>query len=119
MIVLFYIVTIACFMTGHFEYITLANSKPFTSPGSDIWWVWPFLAGLPVRRWHVRPDTRRAWFIAEMPQPSWASPRSSFPIPVLPSTARHLPVLRLTPSSSFIGSFLGDLVAMALMVAYS
>ena len=46
MIVLFYIVTIACFVTGHFG-DELASGKAFTSYfGNDVWWIWPFLAGL-------------------------------------------------------------------------
>lgn len=46
MVVLFYIVTIACFVTGHFG-DQLSTGKAFTSYfGNDIWWIWPLIAGL-------------------------------------------------------------------------
>ena len=46
MVVLFYIVTIACFVTGHFG-DQLSTGKAFTSYfGNDIWWIGPLIAGL-------------------------------------------------------------------------
>ena len=98
MIVLFYIVTIACFVTGHFG-DELASGKAFTSYfGNDVWWIWPFLAGLKfaagmsVLVYGVRQ------FIAEI--------TAAFPV------APNAVII------GFIGSFLGGLVAMALMVAF-
>ena len=100
MIVLFYVVTIACLVTGHFG-DTLANNKPFTSYfGNDVWWIWPFLAGLQfaagmsVLVYGVRQ------FIAEITAAFVASPRSSFQMHVLQSTALQSSHLHQTLSSS-------------------
>ena len=100
MIVLFYIVTIACFVTGHFG-DTLANGKPFTSYfGNDIWWIWPFLAGLQfaagmsVLIYGVRQ------FIAEITAAFVGISEKLIPDAVLPSTAPPSSRSRLTPSSS-------------------
>ena len=100
MVVLFYIVTLACFFTGHFG-DQLANGKAFTSYfGNDIWWIWPFLAGL------KSPPACPSWSTASVsssprsPLPSSASPRSSSRMPSRPWTAPPSSRLLLTPSSS-------------------
>lgn len=119
MIVLFYIVTIACFVTGHFG-DTLANGKPFTSYfGNDIWWIWPFLAGLQfaagmsVLIYGVRQ------FIAEITAAFVGISEKLIPDarPAVDCPA----IFPFAPDAviiGFIGSFLGGLVAMALMVAF-
>ena len=119
MIVLFYVVTIACLVTGHFG-DTLANNKPFTSYfGNDVWWIWPFLAGLQfaagmsVLVYGVRQ------FIAEITAAFVGISERLIPDarPAVDCPA----VFPFAPNAviiGFIGSFLGGLVAMALMVAF-
>ncbi|WP_281522908.1 PTS ascorbate transporter subunit IIC [Mogibacterium timidum] len=119
MIVLFYVVTIACLVTGHFG-DTLANGKPFMSYfGNDIWWVWPFLAGLQfaagmsVLIYGVRQ------FIAEITAAFVGISEKLIPDarPAVDCPA----IFPFAPNAviiGFIGSFLGGLVAMAAMVAF-
>ncbi|MBF0946345.1 MAG: PTS transporter subunit IIC [Atopobium sp.] len=119
MIVLFYVVTIACLVTGHFG-DTLANNKPFTSYfGNDMWWIWPFLAGLQfaagmsVLVYGVRQ------FIAEITAAFVGISEKLIPDarPAVDCPA----IFPFAPNAviiGFIGSFLGGLVAMALMVAF-
>ena len=119
LIVLFYVVTIACLVTGHFG-DTLANNKPFTSYfGNDMWWIWPFLAGLQfaagmsVLVYGVRQ------FIAEITAAFVGISEKLIPDarPAVDCPA----IFPFAPNAviiGFIGSFLGGLVAMALMVAF-
>ena len=119
MVVLFYIVTLACFFTGHFG-DQLANGKAFTSYfGNDIWWIWPFLAGLKfaagmsVLVYGVRQ------FIAEITAAFVGISEKLIPDakPAVDCPA----IFPFAPNAviiGFIGSFLGGLVAMALMVAF-
>ncbi len=119
MVVLFYIVTIACFVTGHFG-DTLATGKPFTSYfGNDLWFVWPFLAGLKfaagmsVLIYGVRQ------FIAEITAAFVGISEKLIPdaVPAVDCPA----IFPFAPNAviiGFIGSFLGGLVAMAFMVAF-
>ena len=119
MIVLFYVVTIACYATGHFG-DTLANGKSFMSYfGNDIWWVWPFLAGLQfaagmsVLIYGVRQ------FIAEITAAFVGISEKLIPDarPAVDCPA----IFPFAPNAviiGFIGSFLGGLVAMAAMVFF-
>jgi ascorbate PTS system EIIC component len=118
MIVLFYIVTIACFVTGHFE-DTLSSGKAFTSYfGNDIWWIWPFLAGLKFAagmsvliygvRQFIASITEAFVGISEKLIPD-AKPAVDCPA-IFPFAPNAVII-------GFIGSFLGGLVAMAAMVA--
>ena len=118
MIVLFYIVTIACFVTGHFG-DTLASGKAFTSYfGNDIWWIWPFLAGLKFAagmsvliygvRQFIASITEAFVGISEKLIPD-AKPAVDCPA-IFPFAPNAVII-------GFIGSFLGGLVAMAAMVA--
>ena len=119
MIVLFYIVTIACYATGHFG-DQLATGQAFTSYfGNDLWFVWPFLAGLKfaagmsVLIYGVRQ------FIAEITAAFVGISEKLIPdaVPAVDCPA----IFPFAPNAviiGFIGSFLGGLVAMALMVAF-
>ena len=111
MVVLFYIVTIACFVTGHFG-DELASGKPFTSYfGNDVWWIWPFLAGLKFAAgMSVLVEITAAFVgISEKLIPD-AKPAVDCPA-IFPFAPNAVII-------GFIGSFLGGLVAMALMVAF-
>ena len=119
MVVLFYIVTIACFLTGHFG-DQLSTGKAFTSYfGNDIWWIWPliaglkFAAGMSVLIYGVRQ------FIAEITaafvgisEKLIPSARPAVDCPAIFPFAPNAVIL------GFIGSFVGGLVAMAFMVAF-
>lgn len=119
MIVLFYIVTIACFVTGHFS-DELASGKPFTSYfGNDAWFIWPFLAGLQFAagmsvliygvRQFIAAITEAFVGISEKLIPD---ARPAVDCPAIFPFAPNAVII------GFIGSFLGGLVAMALMVAF-
>lgn len=119
MIVLFYIVTIACFVTGHFG-DTLSTGKPFTSLfGNDVWWLWPFLAGLKFAagmsvliygvRQFIEAITEAFVGISEKLIPD---ARPAVDCPAIFPFAPNAVII------GFIGSFLGGLFAMALMVAF-
>lgn len=117
MIVLFYIVTIACFVTGNFD--TEVGGKAISSYfGNDVWWIWPFLAGLKfaagmsVLIYGVRQ------FIAEITAAFVGISEKLIPDarPAVDCPA----IFPFAPNAviiGFIGSFLGGLVAMAGMVA--
>ncbi len=117
MIVLFYIVTIACFVTGNFD--TEVGGKAISASfGNDIWWIWPFLAGLKfaagmsVLIYGVRQ------FIAEITAAFVGISEKLIPDakPAVDCPA----IFPFAPNAviiGFIGSFLGGLVAMAAMVA--
>ena len=118
MIVLFYIVTIACLVTGHFN-DELASGKPFTSYfGNDVWWIWPFLAGLQFAagmsvliygvRQFIAAITEAFVGISEKLIPD---ARPAVDCPAIFPFAPNAVII------GFIGSFLGGLVAMAAMVA--
>ena len=101
MVVLFYIVTLACFFTGHFG-DQLANGKAFTSYfGNDVWWM----SGRSSLA-SSSPPACPSWSTASvssslrLPLPSSASPRSSSRMPSRPWTAPPSSRLLLTPSSS-------------------
>ncbi len=119
MIVLFYIVTIACLVTGHFN-DELASGKAFTSYfGNDVWWIWPFLAGLQFAagmsvliygvRQFIAAITEAFVGISEKLIPD---ARPAVDCPAIFPFAPNAVII------GFIGSFLGGLVAMALMVAF-
>lgn len=119
MIVLFYIVTIACFVTGHFG-DELASGKAFTSYfGNDLWFIWPFLAGLQFAagmsvliygvRQFIAAITEAFVGISEKLIPD---ARPAVDCPAIFPFAPNAVII------GFIGSFLGGLVAMALMVAF-
>jgi PTS system ascorbate-specific IIC component len=120
MIVLFYIVTIACYVTGHFD-DTLSTGSALTSLfGNDIWWIWPFLAGLQfaagmsVLIYGVRQ------FIEEITA-SFVGISEKFIPDSLPAVDCPA-IFPFAPNAviiGFIGSFLGGLVAMALMVIFN
>lgn len=119
MIVLFYIVTIACMVTGHFDDV-LENGKAFTSYfGNDLWFIWPFLAGLKfaagmsVLIYGVRQ------FIAEITAAFVGISEKLIPdaVPAVDCPA----IFPFAPNAvilGFIGSFVGGLVAMGLLVAF-
>ena len=119
MIVLFYIVTIACLVTGHFG-DELASGKAFTSYfGNDLWFIWPFLAGLQFAagmsvliygvRQFIAAITEAFVGISEKLIPD---ARPAVDCPAIFPFAPNAVII------GFIGSFLGGLVAMALMVAF-
>lgn len=100
MIVLFYIVTIACLVTGHFG-DELASGKAFTSYfGNDLWFIWPFLAGLQFAAGMSVLIYVSVSSSPPSPRPSSASPRSSSPMLVRPLTAPPSSRSPRTPSSS-------------------
>jgi ascorbate PTS system EIIC component len=112
MVVLFYIVTIACAVTGNMEAVTKAC-------GNDIWFIWPiieglqFAAGMSVLIYGVRQ------FIAEITAAFVAISEKYIPDskPAVDCPA----VFPFAPNAvlvGFIGAFLGGLFAMALMVAF-
>lgn len=122
MIVLFYIVTIACFLTGHLVKVpddpTNVNNVILKAMGNDIWFIWPFLAGLQfaagmsVLIYGVRQ------FIAEITAAFVGISEKLIPdaIPAVDCPA----IFPFAPNAvilGFIGSFVGGLVAMAVMVA--
>lgn len=113
MVVLFYIVTIACYITGNF------NEKISGYFGNNIWWLWPFLAGLEfaagmsVLIYGVRE------FIAEITaafvgisERFIPSARPAVDCPALFPFAPNAVII------GFIGSFVGGLVTMAGMVLF-
>lgn len=118
MIVLFYIVTIACAVTGNLD-AEAASGKVISSYfGNDIWFIWPFLAGLKfaagmsVLIYGVRQ------FIAEITAAFVGISEKLIPDarPAVDCPA----IFPFAPNAviiGFIGSFLGGLVAMAGMVA--
>ncbi len=112
MVVLFYIVTIACYVTGNFTEEITANF------GNNIWWIWPFMAGLQfaagmsVLIYGVRQ------FIAEITAAFVGISEKLIPDarPAVDCPA----IFPFAPNAviiGFIGSFLGGLVAMAILVA--
>lgn len=119
MIVLFYIVTIACLVTGHFG-TELASGKTIASSfGNDVWWLWPFLAGLKFAagmsvliygvRQFIAEITAAFVGISERLIPD---ARPAVDCPAIFPFAPNAVII------GFIGSFVGGLVAMALMVAF-
>ena len=120
MIVLFYIVTIACYFTVGFDYVVNAKTGATIASyfGSDLWFIWPFLAGLQfaagmsVLIYGVRQ------FIAEITAAFVGISEKLIPdaVPAVDCPA----IFPFAPDAviiGFIGSFLGGLVAMAFLVA--
>lgn len=112
MVVLFYIVTFACLATGNFTEEVTANF------GNNIWFIWPFMAGLQfaagmsVLIYGVRQ------FIAEITAAFVGISEKLIPDarPAVDCPA----IFPFAPNAviiGFIGSFLGGLVAMAILVA--
>lgn len=112
MVVLFYVVTIACLVTGNFTEEVTANF------GNNIWFIWPFMAGLQfaagmsVLIYGVRQ------FIAEITAAFVGISEKLIPDarPAVDCPA----IFPFAPNAviiGFIGSFLGGLVAMAILVA--
>ena len=111
MVVLFYIAVIACVVNGHMD-VVLEKS------GNNIWFIYPFLqglqfaAGMSVLIYGVRQ------FIAEITAAFVAISEkyipNSKPAVDCPAIFPFAPTAVLI---GFVGSFLGGLVAMAIMVA--
>ena len=112
MVVLFYIVTFACLATGNFTEEVTANF------GNNVWFIWPFMAGLQfaagmsVLIYGVRQ------FIAEITAAFVGISEKLIPDarPAVDCPA----IFPFAPNAviiGFIGSFLGGLVAMAILVA--
>lgn len=112
MVVLFYIAVFACVANGHLD-VVLENS------GNDIWFIYPFLqglqfaAGMSVLIYGVRQ------FIAEITAAFVAISEkyipNSKPAVDCPAIFPFAPTAVLI---GFVGSFVGGLAAMALMVAF-
>lgn len=118
MVVLFYVVTIACYVTGNFE--TEVGGVTVSSYfGNNIWWLWPFLAGLQFAagmsvlvygvRQFIAEITAAFVGISEKLIPN---ARPAVDCPAIFPFAPNAVII------GFIGSFLGGLVAMAGMVAF-
>ena len=112
MVVLFYIAVIACVATGKMDFV-------LEKAGNDIWFIYPilqglqFAAGMSVLIYGVRQ------FIAEITAAFVAISEkyipNSKPAVDCPAIFPFAPTAVLV---GFIGSFLGGLAAMALMVAF-
>ena len=117
MVVLFYVVTIACFVTGNFD-TEVAGKTIASNFGNNVWWLWPFMAGLQFAagmsvliygvRQFIAEITAAFVGISEKLIPN---ARPAVDCPAIFPFAPNAVII------GFIGSFLGGLVAMAGMVA--
>lgn len=122
MIVLFYIVTIACFVTGHFNDVVNESTGATLAGqyfGNDLWWLWPFLAGLKFAAGMSVLIFGVRQFIAEITAAFVGISEKLVPnaLPAVDCPA----IFPFAPNAviiGFIGSFLGGLAAMALMVLF-
>lgn len=111
MVVLFYVAVIACVVNGHMDFV-------LEKAGNDIWFIYPFLqglqfaAGMSVLIYGVRQ------FIAEITAAFVAISEkyipNSKPAVDCPAIFPFAPTAVLI---GFVGSFVGGLAAMAIMVA--
>jgi len=113
MVVLFYVVAIACVINGHMELVQELS-------GNDIWFIWPLLQGLKfaaamsVLIYGVRQ------FIAEITAAFVAISEKYIPDskPAVDCPA----IFPFAPTAvviGFVGSFLGGLFGMGLMIAFN